>query len=968
MGQDFYTQWLGIAPGPRPPDYYTLLGLERFCQDVEAIESATRARLTRLDEFAMHPDRDTRDAVQDMMNEVARARVCLVNPAKRMAYDQQLRGGAAAPAGAAQAAAASAPAAPRREPVFAQDEPALAGTAPPGLAPGAEAAIRRFEALVWKHLGKWKLGPQEERLLVAEAADLGIAADAARRIIRKIDRAAEDRADRRHKWTVGIVVASAVLIVAGFAAWLLISDWQARRQRDTQAKFTAAISAVKDSLARGDLNGADAALAKAKAVLPQDPRLAEAGRAMSAARAKAREDAARAEALKDAARAKAREDAARAEALKDALAKAGDCLARGDIAAAEDALAHAKALAPDAPQLSALAAGIARARAVAAQEKALADALADVRTCLVRNDLPEAEKAIAKAKDIAPLDKRVASMDAEFQAAKAAEADRQTQRLAQRDRARSLIDAGKYGEAKAVVDAMLATQPDDPPALKLKAELDGLAGMAECMKVNAETTKLMESWPEDPASMTPAQKAEAAKAAEAVKEALALAPANKAALDLKAKLDKFLSPTTAVPPVVPTTHDPLTMGSGSGPADAIRKAWSDASQTNYLLADVALTTMANRQGACRLAGEKCPATELIGKVLAASSAAERIGLLVKTATSTADPNADLAKPKTAADYRRMLSKGTRLQQWEAIEGLQDLNTAEAAAALLEHVEAAAKAAKLSPQIASACQALRALVQMTDKSIPDRLINAMATCPNDVFAYHISGALAEGFSNRNLGGNTPSDFALNRDSSVNSWRIWSRRCTWNRTPVAARARPAPLSSKPRSYSALESGAAALLLVAAADNAEAMKEALRTVAPAGKPPLAKPAPEPSAGEAFVTACQAAANELGRIARGDPAAAKFVSQLDSIAEAHKARTLACVSHFQQAAVAMDTQGAYLAVMVRMLDAEGKLAGELNDLAQRRSKALAGATSVLLEMREAGYYNLLLWDMLLQCKGVKQ
>jgi hypothetical protein len=90
MAADFYTQWLGLPDGHRPPDYYTLLGVEVFCRDQDAIEKATRQQLTRLDEFALYPDRDTRDAVQDIMNEVARARVDLVNPKRRPIYDSKL--------------------------------------------------------------------------------------------------------------------------------------------------------------------------------------------------------------------------------------------------------------------------------------------------------------------------------------------------------------------------------------------------------------------------------------------------------------------------------------------------------------------------------------------------------------------------------------------------------------------------------------------------------------------------------------------------------------------------------------------------------------------------------------------------------------------------------------------------------------------------------------------------------------
>jgi|GEM_PF-2558695 len=42
MAVDFYKKWLGVPPGPRPPDYYTLLGVEVFCDDLEVIDTAAQ--------------------------------------------------------------------------------------------------------------------------------------------------------------------------------------------------------------------------------------------------------------------------------------------------------------------------------------------------------------------------------------------------------------------------------------------------------------------------------------------------------------------------------------------------------------------------------------------------------------------------------------------------------------------------------------------------------------------------------------------------------------------------------------------------------------------------------------------------------------------------------------------------------------------------------------------------------------
>lgn len=482
MFDDLYTLWLGIGPGPRPPDHYALLGLERFCQDIEAIESATRARLTRLDEFAMHPDRDTRDAVQDMMNEVARARVCLVNPAKRGAYDQRLGGGPAAPAGAAQAAVAPARPLPPREsvfeqgePVFARDEPALAGTGPAGRTPEPNATIRAFEALVWKHLGKWKLGPQEERLLVAEAADLSIADAAARRIIRKIDRAAEGRAEKRHNWTVGIVVGSACVVVAGLVVFLLVSNWRVERRQEMETQFSAALASAKDCLARNDLDGAGLALDEAKSLFPEDPRYA----AMN-----------------------------------------------GELAAA---------------------------RSMVEKEMAFAAALAAARECIARKDWQAAGQALAKVRNILPDDPRSTALDGEITVVRSS--------LKLLDEAMSLYATGKYADANSRIAQILAVRPGDPEAIAMKVKI------GEYLSQQA-SSRPRNPMPATQAAMTPAQRGEVHKARDAVKQALAMKPADPESLALQAEIEKYLAqPAASQPatsqPIVPKPGE-LLLDLGGG--------------------------------------------------------------------------------------------------------------------------------------------------------------------------------------------------------------------------------------------------------------------------------------------------------------------------------------------------------------------------------------------------------------------
>lgn len=88
-GFDGYHKWLGIPPAEQPPDYYRLLGVQRFESDADVIESSADQRLAHLRTFQIGP---RAPLSQQLMNEVAAARRCLLDPNLRQAYDRQLTG------------------------------------------------------------------------------------------------------------------------------------------------------------------------------------------------------------------------------------------------------------------------------------------------------------------------------------------------------------------------------------------------------------------------------------------------------------------------------------------------------------------------------------------------------------------------------------------------------------------------------------------------------------------------------------------------------------------------------------------------------------------------------------------------------------------------------------------------------------------------------------------------------------
>jgi len=94
---DPYRKWLGIPKREQPPNHYRLLALDWFEEDPAVIEAAADRQMAHVRTYqgGRHADDSQR-----LLNELAAARVCLLSPEKKAAYDAQLRASLAA-AGAA---------------------------------------------------------------------------------------------------------------------------------------------------------------------------------------------------------------------------------------------------------------------------------------------------------------------------------------------------------------------------------------------------------------------------------------------------------------------------------------------------------------------------------------------------------------------------------------------------------------------------------------------------------------------------------------------------------------------------------------------------------------------------------------------------------------------------------------------------------------------------------------------------
>jgi hypothetical protein len=85
---DPYHKWLGIPPKDQPPNHYRLLGVDLFESDPDVIDAAANKQMAYLQGCAIGPQVALS---QKLLNEVAAARLCLLDPKKKAAYDALLK-------------------------------------------------------------------------------------------------------------------------------------------------------------------------------------------------------------------------------------------------------------------------------------------------------------------------------------------------------------------------------------------------------------------------------------------------------------------------------------------------------------------------------------------------------------------------------------------------------------------------------------------------------------------------------------------------------------------------------------------------------------------------------------------------------------------------------------------------------------------------------------------------------------
>lgn len=145
---DPYAQWLGIQPHEMPVDHYRLLGVTRFEQDPQVIAATADERMAHVRSFQTGP---RGSHTQALLNELAAARVCLLNPPAKASYDQMLEGmlQASAPPSGAEIPAAATPVVVGPPSHQTASRPwllgALTGLAVAALGAGAVVAVRNVQ-------------------------------------------------------------------------------------------------------------------------------------------------------------------------------------------------------------------------------------------------------------------------------------------------------------------------------------------------------------------------------------------------------------------------------------------------------------------------------------------------------------------------------------------------------------------------------------------------------------------------------------------------------------------------------------------------------------------------------------------------------------------------------------------------------------------------------------------------------
>ena len=229
MAEEFdpYHVWLGIPREEQPANHYRLLSLTLFETNVDVIDGAADRQMAHLRTFQGGKNGEL---TQQLLNEVAVARVCLLDANKRAAYDKQLKATLPEPDAAAEGSAI------RRESLgrTASATPATAAAQDTSPAP-APKAVDPWAELLGDPTAKPVARPGAKSI-GSGAANKGAAnKSAANKTAAKVSAAKEAAAKRAAKnRNISIGIAAGVVLIAaigiglfsmGLSDGTLMFDW-----------------------------------------------------------------------------------------------------------------------------------------------------------------------------------------------------------------------------------------------------------------------------------------------------------------------------------------------------------------------------------------------------------------------------------------------------------------------------------------------------------------------------------------------------------------------------------------------------------------------------------------------------------------------------------------------------------------------------------------------------------------------
>ncbi len=418
-------------------------------------------------------------------------------------------------------------------------------------------------------------------------------------------------------------------------------------------------------------------------------------------------------------------------------------------------------------------------------------------------------------------------------------------------------------------------------------------------------------------------------------------------------------------------------------AEDVRRVYSGGARTEDLLADLAMTMFACYGRAKHFA---LGSTDYYDELHTQMHEPDRPSYLTRVVTIVnvlpAAGAAQSAPPAPAQAESETRKGGSRIRSApDSIEQLRIEDTPEAAGRLLSSLR---KRGLRSPgRIEMVSRTLRALSTMTDPGIPRRLIDLLAKSSPEV-AFQIARTLARAsgtnasYERLTSGLLPPANTPVQRQACAQWWRnnppTWGQARSIRPMPSRGVSPPTGQTTRGQSQTAWKPDPVTIkLLAVTAHYAELAGAVLKEHKWDAATPV--PTQEPGTNMLGVT-CSASqvgtdlldsldgiSNELSRIITDHPDYEKATPMIDAITlhEKHP-RTAACQSQLQKVVVNLDATAELLIALLQQTDPNDELKEALHRIQVQRQKALTGAINVVHELRESCYYNLVLWDKLIE------